>query len=299
MEFYKYTNLGLENGGFWGEGAEKRLKTLATHAWFSNPLDLNDPFDCGFHFLVDGILRACGEEKSLASVRARARLDQSENTISRKLLNAGFDVVDGKIRKKIENWEDRLALQQYLRTLKNIVSNLGVFCLAQEPENKLLWSHYADQHRGACLVYTVSESHQKTYQSLTHGKLSPLGALSVGLVEYLETPADRLQNIFGEHGENILEMNELALSTMILTKDNPWRYEREFRVLSEQYGPQPLDQLGLKLKKIVLGGLMPLETKARIKRETGSSGKLPPGIELSEVILEKFDLQEVPLDQAS
>ena len=31
--------------------------------------------------------------------------------------------------------------------------NVGVFCVAEQPDNLLMWSHYGDQHKGICLEF--------------------------------------------------------------------------------------------------------------------------------------------------
>ena len=48
------------------------------------------------------------------------------------------------LRKNIQNLESEFHA---------VISKAGVFCVAERPDNLLMWSHYGDQHKGICLEF--------------------------------------------------------------------------------------------------------------------------------------------------
>jgi len=46
----------------------------------------------------------------------------------------------------------RNTIQQYANS---VASTIGVSCFSQEEDNLLMWSHYADKHKGLCLKFDM------------------------------------------------------------------------------------------------------------------------------------------------
>lgn len=105
--------------------------------WASRPLDFNDPFE----FRLQRVQKPRGLEQL-----------RQQNPHFAHLADA--DLV-------------RLAIAQYEK-----VRTMGVICFTKLPNNILMWSHYADRHRGLCLGFSIDK---------------PLGELGIYPVEYSET----------------------------------------------------------------------------------------------------------------
>ena len=89
--------------------------------YFARPDALNDPFDCRVDFhasLERAIIRAEGE---------------NQERLKKLLEIINEDVKSDEIRALVEN--------------------IGVCSFSLTLENTLMWSHYADNHRGVCLTY--------------------------------------------------------------------------------------------------------------------------------------------------
>jgi hypothetical protein len=84
-----------------------------------------------------------------------------------------------------------------------------ILCLSSKPDSVLMWSHYADKHRGLCLEFgTDNEEFSGAYK-----------------IEYCDKyPALNLT-------DDSLEHNLLAL----VTKSAIWSYEDEYRVIAEEH----------------------------------------------------------------
>lgn len=86
----------------------------------------------------------------------------------------------------------------------------GLICFSKSWQNPVLWSHYADKHRGICLGFDVSDK-------LLHP------------VNYREKP---IKIIFDKtHGS--LRLSESFVNELLYTKYSSWEYEAEVRVFVE------------------------------------------------------------------
>lgn len=86
------------------------------------------------------------------------------------------------------------------------LENYGVVCYSTNDVNQLLWSHYADYHRGMCLVFEIDNENENF--------LRP--------VKYSET----LPKIEFKNENELISKNLLEITT---TKSVHWKYENEFR----------------------------------------------------------------------
>lgn len=105
--------------------------------------------------------------------------------------------------------------------LKDKLENLfWVGCLAEDYKNRLMWSHYADSHKGFCVEYDFS--------------LSDLASIVPLPVCYSD---DRVMMpwdaVFRKNDENIQKASE-QMMLALLTKDTIWEYENEWRILIPQ-----------------------------------------------------------------
>ncbi len=95
---------------------------------------------------------------------------------------------------------------------------LGIYCLTPHPDSTLMWSHYADRHRGICLEFSCDDNalfgfaQQVTYRS-TYPNLK---------FKYIE---------------------EKGLEEIVLTKAADWSYEDEYRIVARKsYMPTLRDE---------------------------------------------------------
>jgi hypothetical protein len=87
-------------------------------------------------------------------------------------------------------------------------SRHGVACYAHNPDNLLMWSHYANSHKGLCLKFDVLED---------LSQFSPLFK-----VEYKEEyPV--LNHVKSDSGG--------VVTKLLTTKGIQWEYEQEWRVV--------------------------------------------------------------------
>lgn len=197
MYRYKY----LPNG-------EGLLKLLADRTVkFTHPSDFNDPFDC-----------------FPSTPRTKLSPIKTTNPVlyDRLGLNLlkGVDKIQelGKIRKRLE------ARSGGGNLLNDLLKDASVLSLSKIPNSILMWSHYADFHKGAVVEFKIP------INAWSDGKLNfdheDLIALDV---EYKsERPVFRNDGSKSDH--------ERILNILFLTKAKQWEYEEESRVIKSDGG---------------------------------------------------------------
>jgi hypothetical protein len=101
--------------------------------------------------------------------------------------------------------EDRAFFQEKLKPEMN--RTIGLLCFSRTWSNPVLWSHYADKHRGLCLGFDIPDQHAKE-------------------VTYVRR---RLKAEI--ENTNFSDKNSSPGYKLITTKYKHWRYEDEVRLI--------------------------------------------------------------------
>lgn len=101
--------------------------------YFSNYKEFNDPFES-----------AC-----------KKRLDYTPNEYFDAFQRMGSDFFSSalkaeEIRQGYVNGKDLLK-----QSTDEILNGFAYFCMAEDPDNILMWSHYADSHKGCCFKFDL------------------------------------------------------------------------------------------------------------------------------------------------
>ncbi len=171
---------------------ETAKKIIEGHKlWFSSPSTFNDPFD-----MHEGLI-----DYSATKQQSRSWLRTQIPGISRQ------DIRRGTRPQKNSRSIFEASGRDILVEMKEEV---GVCCFSKTSHGSLMWSHYADSHKGVCFGFNIDPIHldSKTY-------------FSVGEVTYME---------------KIIPLNSANDETSVLpywiyTKSHIWSYEQEVRAL--------------------------------------------------------------------
>lgn len=101
----------------------------------------------------------------------------------------------------------------------SIGNDFLVGCLCTSFKNRLMWSHYANSHQGFCVEYD--------YSTESDSVLSKLPLPIYYSKDRPQIPWEAVVNTQSEIRETALAQMSLG----ILTKDNAWEYENEWRIL--------------------------------------------------------------------
>ena len=109
---------------------------------------------------------------------------------------------------QLQNQDDKCIIALAKDSFEKKIRGFGVISLTEDPESILMWSHYADQHKGFCLGFQFSGAW-----------LSERGVYPVDYSrQYPELNFAKIWYVDG-------------LSKILLTKSEDWKYEKEWRII--------------------------------------------------------------------
>ncbi len=163
----------------------------ADKMWYSAPCNFNDAFDCDI-------------------------------SIDEKQIIADIMQIDPKPRVGSTEWKRRRDdVKRELRTFRSIFENFkkstGVTCLSESDDSLLMWSHYANNHRGMCVEYELMEINKQLQFTPVPVVYSNQRAC-FGTLD-METAGNDATK---------------ALIHSLTSKSNDWSYEKEWRIIREK-----------------------------------------------------------------
>jgi hypothetical protein len=201
---------------------EYLLRSLINNElFFSNPMNFNDPFDCQFELnLISG-----SEAESELKERMALTPDEQE------LYNT-------------TNMRDSLAYGLTQKFYEGLSKMIGVTCFTENPDNFLMWSHYANSHKGVCLKFDWN-THKEYFQGTK-------------VVYDNKLPEARYESAQGFQNE---------IPKIVLTKLEHWSYENEIRsVVSINNGKRNISFDPSSLVGIIFGDNIEPENEVLLKR---------------------------------
>jgi hypothetical protein len=201
-----------------------------SHLYFPNPEQLNDPFDCKVD--IDNSLR---------------------KAISQSV---------GTERQTLENILNNAECRNIFNRAQQDIRNYGVFSSSHRPalESSLMWSHYADRHRGVCLIYAILNNPNEFYR--------PNQIFGCMNVDYgLDVDSNQLTEFFKKlpADEKIHDCAFEEMIKKVLTiKAKCWDYEDEVRMIRKTYGIVSIDKSYL---QHVCFGLDVAKDEMKLRRE--------------------------------
>ncbi len=199
--------------------SEFTLKELTDQeVYYSKPSALNDPLECKPVFNND--LRLDQLEKltfevlklSVDPTTSRKRIGEYRYSASQW---GPWD--DGKEGQR--DYEDNLMRVIEADVLASI-GDIGVLSLADKWNSMLMWSHYANEHRGICLEFETT-SHK---------------CADLQKVEYNSPRAINLSEIYRWRVTHKSDIAAFVKQKVIFTKADTWSYEGEWRTTSAPPG---------------------------------------------------------------
>lgn len=218
-KIYKYRSWNDSNH-------QKVLKNF--ELYFSNPAEFNDPFDGQIPMKWGEMTyQDCFDANYKLFNSMRGNLNISED----KFLDFVKTQTDSKKfyhpetvkNEDVESWNNRI----------------GLCSFSEIPNNDLMWSHYADSHKGFCLGFDCNLL------------LTPL------LFDYLE-PIDYVDQF---PISNWNQDSTTRFYKRFFTKNKKWEYEKEWRISKNHIEDRKKPYNPLALKEIILG--LKIDPKSR------------------------------------
>ncbi len=172
--------------------------------WVSTIDGFNDPFEFNFHIKND---------KDLSGA-----IEIATNELGDTLKDIPDKVIEDHLISNIELSEaikNRIEIDINMDRNKERFSKYGIYCLSELKDSILMWSHYADDHKGICIEFERSPG-------------SILGSDIIRKVEYKPSAPIFTYAQFKEMDPKV------SARSVILTKFEHWKYEEEWRIIVEE-----------------------------------------------------------------
>lgn len=163
---------------------------------FSNPIDFNDPFDSMLPVIFDEKYRNSQQfyrdflEVDNFLGKTHYSLEEIEAISMDRFLNPH------KVR------YDTAVMTESIR--RSTTENVRISCFTTRKDNMLMWSHYADQHKGICIGFrTILMQDDK-------------------LVMFAKM----------QYAKHFPKLTQLRRSRTLFVKSADWKYEHEYRILN-------------------------------------------------------------------
>ncbi|MFB9886923.1 DUF2971 domain-containing protein [Balneatrix alpica] len=175
-----------------------------------------------------------------------------EGIRNRRLKIARIDELNDPFEFAGVNFKDEKLRAAFQKMKRQISQERGLLCFSTKWSNPVMWSHYADRHKGLCLGFDVADA--------SVGPVSYSGKRLAVELDQLKTPR---------------ELSAEYVRKIMFTKYTHWKYENEYRAfvtLDEADGATGLYFANfsdhLILKQVIVGAESDI-TKARLSKELG------------------------------
>ncbi len=242
--------------------------------YFSTPKEFNDPFDCVFPILPYEITK----EQVLETIHSK----DFESREKRKQLKS---YLRDFCNKDIDNYVDYFNTliktdPKFLYELNRDQSDkFEICCFSKNNNHLLMWSHYADSHKGLCIgIKTIYEDNSNFIE---FDKIKDIDKIKAKKVIY-NSENKKTSPI------NYQNLTEVLLEQSLITKSLHWQYEEEYRtiLLRNMVNTQTLKLKKENICQIIFGFKTPLS----IIRDTLHQIKNSEFIDISN--LEVYQMEE-------
>jgi hypothetical protein len=198
--------------------------------WFASCTAFNDPFDCRVRFGLSG------NKKQRARFVTRV-MNELHPDMPRKQIKRGIRELE-QMKWKFPPEAKRQAETDYYADVERMN---GIFCVSEVPDSILMWSHYADSHRGICVGIVPQED--------------PGILMNAQRVRYEnEYPV-------------VNPMNESPMTLFLKTvavKAPQWAYEHEWRILNNK--PNSIQKCrNTSIQEVILGACIEPEKRKAVE----------------------------------
>lgn len=155
--------------------------------------------------------------------------NEDRNDIKNWFNSSSTKLDEAQLNQITDYWLERKTEMAKMLTeqMNEKLSTGGVSCFSWRHDNLLMWSHYAENHKGVCLEYNIA--------------YAPIFFKDLLQVKY----TDNYPNIdYVKHGSK-------AITEIITTKSTHWSYEEEYRSCKRESGSHLFDIKSL--RSIVFG----------------------------------------------
>jgi hypothetical protein len=201
--------------------------------FFASPSSFNDPFDCG----IEIAYHLLQTDEKLRQEYFRLVVDRYKPHLSAE--NKAKEV--NRLIDEKRYMDDQYMAHMHKQSLSKLNQKYGVLSLTPINDNILMWSHYANSHKGFC----VGMDSEKLYESIGG---------SLGTVNYSDS--------YPEISPNMDLVEQMILQTR--SKAHFWGYELEYRHIKNIENERIFTLVPDTITEVILGAAISIEHKTEI-----------------------------------
>lgn len=240
--------------------ASKNIEALKKNRlYFSTPVNFNDPYDNRIY--VD-------KEKMEFAIRENwEHMDDYLNRLKEyDAILAHFGKMIWISDKKTEFQNNFLNMINYFidKIRDNYRNYMKIICFSEEYDSELMWSHYAENHKGFLIAYKKEDIENSTIFSKDNENINK--KIKLSKVQYTNKQIDMTKCIHDYllkywlpsnlDVSSIPEIPNRILRDMATTKSESWKYEKEWRLIPRIIDisqENPISYIEIKPKAIIAG----------------------------------------------
>lgn len=242
--------------------------------WFSKPSELNDPLECSIQAVSKkmtsrAIDREIREYIKPYNQKNRKTYELKSEKISNEIirlinLHGGFYKGVYNEKQADQRLYKDIFYSPHIKYLlaDKIIENAGLFCLSQNADNALMWSHYGDNGKGIAVGFSVSQKEDyndfadycmllKVNYSNENISMEKITQTTIGAVGDQNTVPLNFQ---------VPEFNDPFMKKVFSTKNTVWSYEQEWRLVCQFWGER---EFKTTINEIVFGPRCTYEVKLK------------------------------------
>ncbi|HVO75515.1 MAG TPA: DUF2971 domain-containing protein [Ignavibacteriaceae bacterium] len=181
----------------------------------SDPANFNDPYDCALSLDMKSYHKRNNDFHSIVRDVMLGKRDRSEIPMDKA---------------PIPGWAMNVANEEF----KDEQSKFGVCCFSETNLSILMWSHYADNHKGVCIEFEFPENSPEKFDLSKVNYCNEFPKFTIE--DYRHLLKEKIQN---------------QIKQLITVKAKEWEYEKEWRLIHNDkntFYPKIL-----KIKSVLLG----------------------------------------------
>lgn len=265
--------------------------------WLNTPQEYNDPFEFVEYLDHDRINKFISKQMQEGIISEMTK----HNPVSDEIIQRAKDsddplkeiakyqlkTVEGieeleiqKIFKILDDFSKTNVNNRHIEKIKNLQSKMKVCSFCESPKQLLMWSHYADYHKGFCIEYNIARWHPNDGRKRI---LYPV----IYQADFYDVSEHIISQLKNQSFNNVYPIISGA------TKSKDWEYEQEWRFIFNIGDSFPKQNYSMDCQsKIFLGSRMTKDNRNKIieicKRK---------GIEIFEAIpsIEKYHLEFISI----
>ncbi len=194
----------------------RTLSMVTDHGlYFSDPRKFNDPLDCNMSIKPDISLKKLAD---LLKVLMGKDREAAWNYAIDSAVHMSGEHGNWKTDTKVRRYLARLILADIQSELQKEFDAKGVISFSDNWRSVLMWSHYADEHRGICIEFDTTE--------VVHQNLAP--------IKYDGERSVKASDLYAWKVEGDAAAGKRVFDMHFYGKAPGWSYEGEWRDISDK-----------------------------------------------------------------